>query len=162
MSPMQWPLPMVGRTLKLCGVHYVIRHWKIEKFEVFSIHKLQSMTMRQCLLGAVWEVDQVLQQSCLLCHLHTVHWPGARSLERETAQCQCQGDLAIMMPSVTIVIVMSVVFVRWDDGPVLQKGTYPYPDCQFVQIDNIAKYVQRLLGWVTFICNFLIFIDSKT
>ena len=76
MSPMQWPLPMVGRTLKLCGVHYVIRHWKIEKFEVFSIHKLQSMTMRPCLLGAVWEVDQVLQQSCLLFHLHTVHWPG--------------------------------------------------------------------------------------
>ena len=52
MSPMQWPLPMVGRTLKLCGVHYVIRHWKIEKFEVFSIHKLQSSAANR-LIGEV-------------------------------------------------------------------------------------------------------------
>ena len=78
MSPMQWPLPMVGRTLKLCWVHYVIRHWKIKKFEVFSIHKLQSMTMRQCLLGAVWEVAVWTQwPPRLLCHQHTV----ARSLD---------------------------------------------------------------------------------
>ena len=113
---------------ELCGVHR-----KVCSF----FNTLQSMTiltMSQCLLGVVWELAQVLQQSgdsghlasCLTCTLHTAL---ARSLE--TAQCQCQGWCPVSPLSLSPQL--TVIFVRWDDGPDMSHYT--------VQIDNIAKYI---------------------